>query len=160
MLITHCLGKQKLKDWIFFKNQKQSSKEENMKRRKGTSDILFQIYKKKSSKPFLVSNSISFSILVCFELFKNLWVHQLGIYKTYCYSKCNKKIMKEFNFNIWNCDILFQMFLKKNYKPSLVWNPKYLSCKIYFELSKKLWVHQLRIYKTSLYSKWNKTMTK
>jgi len=100
-----------------------------MKRRKRTSDILFQFFWKKNLKPSLVSNPISFSILVYFELFKNLLVHQLRIYKTYWYSKCNKTMMKEFNLNIWNCDILFQMFWKKNYKPSLV-----LSLKIFIML--------------------------
>jgi hypothetical protein len=49
-----------------------------MKRRKRTSDILFQNFWRKNFKPSLVSKIISFSILVYFELFKNLWMHQYG----------------------------------------------------------------------------------
>jgi len=67
---------------------------------------------------------------------------------------------KKSNLNIQNCDILFQMFWKKNFKPSLVLNPMSFKFLIHFEWSKNLWVCQLGIYKTFLYSNYNKTMTK
>jgi hypothetical protein len=64
---------------IIFQHQKQRSKEENMNRGKKTNDILFQIFFKKNSKPFLVLNPVSFSFQICFKWSKNLWVCQLRI---------------------------------------------------------------------------------
>jgi hypothetical protein len=123
-------------------------------------DILFQIIWKKNLKPFLVLNPMFFSCLICFEWSKNLWVCWLGIDNTSLYYKCNKTMTKECNLKIWNCNILFQMFWKKIFKPFLISNPISFSFLVHFDWSKNLKVCQVGIYKTSLNSKCNKTMMK
>ncbi len=102
-------------------------------------------------------------IFLMFNLFWMIWKPMGGlirIHKTSLYSKCNKTMMKECNLKIWKYDILFQMFWRKMFEPFLVSNFIFFSFFIHFEWSKNLKVCQLRIYKTRLNSKCNKTMMK
>jgi hypothetical protein len=61
---------------------------------------------RKNLRPSLVSNPIFFSFLVSLNWFKNLWVYQLDIYKTFFKSKCNKTMTKELNFKIQNYNLI------------------------------------------------------
>jgi len=75
---------------IFFKQQKQKSKEEKMKRRKRTFVIFCLNFFEKETLTLFIFKPIFFSFLFHFKWCKNVW---LGIYKTFLSSKCNKTII-------------------------------------------------------------------
>jgi len=65
--------------------------------------VYFNIFEKNSSRLLCTSNLISFSILIHFEWFKTWWVRQLGIYKTFVYSKSKDATIKNFKLEILIC---------------------------------------------------------
>jgi len=91
---------------MFFKHQKQRYKEENMRIEGKKLQYFAQNLWGKNSRPFKISNPIIFSFLISFEQYKNLWLHQLRIYKQKLYSKRNGITTKEFSLEIQNCNML------------------------------------------------------
>lgn len=90
---------------MFFKHQKQRQKEENRRIEGKKLQYFVQNFWRKNSKPFKISNPIIFSFLIFFEWHKNLWLHQLKIYKQKLYSKGNGITTKEFSLEIQNCNM-------------------------------------------------------
>jgi hypothetical protein len=62
--------------------------------------VYFSIFENNSSRLLSSFNPISSSILIHFEWFKTRWVHQLGIYKTFVYSKGKDATIKDFKLEI------------------------------------------------------------
>jgi len=62
-------------------------KEQHWKHRKKMSDSFLQFFLKTNFRPLSNLSPIASSILVCFEWFKILWVHHLGLYKAALYSR-------------------------------------------------------------------------
>jgi hypothetical protein len=108
-------------------------KEQCRKHRKRMNDNLLQFFWKNSSQTLSSSNSISSSFLVHFELFKNRWLCQLGLYKTSLYSKAKDATIKDLKQRILICFI----HLSLNIEPLYTKHP--ISCTFLYQIERFFW---------------------
>jgi hypothetical protein len=66
-------------------------------------DSLLQFFWKNSCRPLSSSNLISSSLLVFFERFNTWWVRELGLYKTFLYSRNKDATIKDPKLEILIC---------------------------------------------------------
>ncbi len=88
--------------------------EQQRKHKKRMSDSFIQFFWKNSSRTLSSSNSISSSVLICFEWLKTWWVCQLGLYKTSLYSTSKDATIQNLKLKILIC---FKSPITKHWGP-------------------------------------------
>jgi hypothetical protein len=69
----------------------QGTRKKTQDKKEGNYDIFIQKFWRKNFRSSLISNPISFSFLVNFEWYKNMWVCQLEIHKPLCTPKAKEQ---------------------------------------------------------------------